>query len=492
MWPQLFINHISNERGDILKKSIDVVEIARQIELKGSRCNFKNENKGIDWRPIKVESYTVPPFVIPDSQKRGETRKRLSKVLAFIELIKQKRYKDACTIIPIPEKDKRLISICGSQRNASNFIKFMKNIGLIEIESDEFRFNSRTNKCKTYRYYVENEKEIQGYCEENNIMKYMIHNDTLIERFSDIDSFDKSQVRISSKLLLLKPKKWGPKDFENNLISVLYENYPQLHKYQRLADSINEEYYKDYPDLWINFRPSFTWNKGNKAVRKIGIRATNALVSASNKSREESSVCFNGKYKEEIREQYGLHLEKDVKSSVPRLTLSLNCGYWISENIDMYEKIWEVYKGKKESIINDTLIERFSDVRNAIKSLHMRGYFDSAKRLGVNTRNAMYEVVDGEAVDKEMAIFREALIEVEGGHVYDSEIFLHESCIYMDVLKKLLDEGYFVWECYDSWYSRKDGVTQTEYGAHVAGLVEKCANQYIAKLGLERDVWNIA
>ena len=33
--------------------------------------------------------------------------------------------------------------------------------------------------------------------------------------------------------------------------------------------------------------------------------------------------------------------------------------------------------------------------------------------------------------------------------------FYHESCIYMEVLKALLDKGYFVWQQYDCFYSDK-------------------------------------
>ena len=32
-------------------------------------------------------------------------------------------------------------------------------------------------------------------------------------------------------------------------------------------------------------------------------------------------------------------LEKDIRSSVPRLILSLNKGYWVDESVDIYELI---------------------------------------------------------------------------------------------------------------------------------------------------------
>ena len=52
----------------------------------------------------------------------------------------------------------------------------------------------------------------------------------------------------------------------------------------------------------------------------------------------------------------------------------------------------------------------------------------------------------------------------------------------MDVLHELLEEGYFVWQVYDSWYARKAGVTQEEYEKEVKKIVEEKANEYINNL----------
>lgn len=247
-----------------------------------------------------------------------------------------------------------------------------------------------------------------------------------------------------------------------------------------MADTINDQYYDHDTDLMIRYVPNFKWGKGDKAVRKIGIRATNGFVSASGKGKEETKENFYGRFKEEILEEYGFTMQKDVRSSVPRLTLSLNAGYWISETIDIYELIWERYRAKKGS--SETLVDTFKANREAVKSLHMRGYFDSPARLGVNTRNAMQYVADPDGVDREMTLLREAIIEAEGYHLYDSEIFFHESNIYMEVLKKLLDEGFFVWQCYDCWYAKKEGVSQEKFETYVTKLVEEKANEYISHI----------
>lgn len=80
-----------------------------------------------------------------------------------------------------------------------------------------------------------------------------------------------------------------------------------------------------------------------------------------------------------------------------------------------------------------------------------------------------------------MALFKNAVEDEIGPSEY-SEVFFHESNIYMEVTKQLLDEGYFVWQVYDSWYARKDGVSQEEYKKYVEKLVEEKANEYINNL----------
>jgi len=73
-----------------------------------------------------------------------------------------------------------------------------------------------------------------------------------------------------------------------------------------MVAEINEKYYSEYPDLRIRFEPIFHWNKGHKSVIKIGIRATNTLVSAT--AKENTNEDFNGYVKKDIINFYKLSL----------------------------------------------------------------------------------------------------------------------------------------------------------------------------------------
>ena len=64
-----------------------------------------------------------------------------------------------------------------------------------------------------------------------------------------------------------------------------------------------------------------------------------------------------------LLDEMGFNLRRDVRSSVPRLTLSLNSGHWIDEEIDIYKLISdELYPGEVCS----------EERREGIKALHMQ------------------------------------------------------------------------------------------------------------------------
>lgn len=257
-----------------------------------------------------------------------------------------------------------------------------------------------------------------------------------------------------------------------------------------MFDEINKTYYSDYPELQISFEPNFTWNKKNTTVTKIGIRATNSYCNA--KKEKDNNSNFSGYYKQDVLDMFSLVYEKDVKSSVPRITASVNSGKWIPENVDIYERIYQSYLKLKypDEVPDDA--PSFTDARPAIKSLHMRCYFDYEGCIGFHTRRAMSKVTDKNAVDSEMKLLRQAVIEAEGGKLYDNEIFYYESVIYGRVLKQLLDEGFFVWMCYDAFYSTaKEGWDQKRFEEYVELLVEYHANKFINEMKLVDKLNNL-
>lgn len=427
----------------------------------------------------------MPPFQIPKNRSKKSQREQLSKVLAFVKYERNIRAAEGCTVMPIPTTNKHMLAITGSPANASNLIKFMCKIGLISPESEKYRFGSRyekNNYAKTYRYYYDNEQELLAYCEQEGIGEFSTKNCTRRKDAAIPDNLQISvkDVAISSHLKLMKPEGLSHTEFEDYVSELIYQRYPHLEAYQELVDEINETHYSDYPEFSISFRLHFTWDKKKNYIRKIGLRATNSCVSASNS--EEHDENFHRLIKQELLNKYGLNLSKDVKSSVPRITLSLNQRYWENETTDIYEIILHECVHSGECFSTETVVQKFTELREVIKKLHMRRYFDTEKEIRNHTRNAMGHHVENKAeVDAIMKAYQKAVIKAEGGKLYGTEIFLHESCIYLDVLKELLDNGFFCWECYDAFYARKEGVTQEEFEKYVEALVEEKANAYIKR-----------
>lgn len=399
----------------------------------------------MDWEPKRADDYTLPAFTITESTAKGaeaKLRTKLSKVLAFIDLVKHKRYKTGCTIIPISVAAKDNLAIWSNKMGVSRAIDYMIEIGLLELEDDKYQFGAyyeKDNKSKSYRYYKENEDKIKEYCKERGIEMFVIKN--TVYSMDDIQNvhfdIDHSKVRFSSKLKLVRPMNVSKAEFEKQLTLCLYENYPGLRFHIEKANEINEKYYKKYPEFRIRFEPNFTWSNDDLYVSRIGIRATNSMVNIKKNDRKE------------ILKSYGFTLEKDINASVPRMTLSLNLGRWEDESTDIYELIYRHMEPSGDFT---------QEVREAIKKLHMRAYFDSSeKQVGHHTWLSMdQENLEKQDVCDKLTDFRKAIIKAEGGQLYGSDIFYVESCVYLMTLYDLLSSGHRVWQVYDCFYSSGD------------------------------------
>lgn len=430
---------------------ITLEEIAGRLK---DKTDYSFTVNRMSWEPQKLDNYVLPSFAIKESSAKGAETKlknKLSKVLAFIDLVKHKRFKTGCTVMPISVTNKDNLAIWQNEKGVSRAIDFMIKIGLISVESDKYQFGAyyeKDNKSKTYRYYKENEDKLKKYCEDHDIQMFIVKNK--VYNMSELKKLhtgiDKSKVRFASRLKLIKPIELSRAEFEKQLTLCLYENYPALRFHIVKANEINEKYYKDYPEFRIRFQPNFTWSEDELYVSGIGIRATNSLTNLKKENRKE------------VLKEYGFILEKDINASVPRMTLSLNSGHWIDESQDMYELIYRV--------IEPTGLFT-KEKREAIKKLHMRAYFDSGdKSVGHHTWLTMEQNgIDREDVCDKMSEFRNAIISAEGGKLYGSDIFYVESCVYLMTLYDLLSAGHKVWQVYDCFYSSGSDSQEWERGA---------------------------
>lgn len=431
----------------------------------------KKHKGGNMWKPDTIENYSVPPFNLPDKAAKSTTQTRykiLSRILTFIELAQFFRERDACTIMPISVTSTNYQAIFGSTMAVSRAIDKMIEIGILEFYDETYRFNVSSfpddgSRSKRYKYYYDNEQKFIAYCKKHGIEKYEPKNkyefsqeddDTNNKVAKEVD-FKIEDVRFSSKLDLKMPFDMTKSEFERYLLWCLYKNYPLFAFYQDKIDEINERYYVNYPQFKLRFTPTFTWKNGKwrKKVIKIGIRATNAY---DNKSKEERKV---------VLAEFGMRLQKDIRSSVPRLTKSLNEGEWVDEAVDIYELINQEFEPGAPFT---------QERRDAIKELHMRAYFEphSDENMGKNVwRNMVQKGANRQEVYDVMKRLKEAIIKVEGP-LYKSEIFYVESCVYIMTLYDLLSAGHNAWLVYDAFYSRGE-TDPDDFETMIAGGVRR-------------------
>lgn len=430
-------------------------------------------------KPLTTTDYEVPEFKVEMySNHPGAKAKWLVKMSKLLTFIKGTQYRRSskegvCTILEIFTRGKRNLDLWGSHEIVSRNIQLMKDMGIISLYSDYVMFNSTYSMGYEYKYYRENEKKFIEFCKDNSIEPYILKNNNYekVSKVKMIPDFNNKRVEFSTNLRLEKPSGVSENKFKDILELCLYNRYPCLKYYQDIADYVNEKYYKDYDELKIRFRPTFKWSEGRKSITKIGIRASNKIVGESKEDRK--------KY---ILPNYGLDREKDIKSSVPRLTLSLNLGHWVDESVDIYEKIYREFEPNKE--FN-------TDIRENIKDIHMRMYFDDSENDAANhtLRKMNQDNLEKNETTSFIKELHKAIVRAEGGKVYGSYIFYVESCVYLDVLKRILDEGYFTWMLFDCFYTRgQDWEDQEMFEIKIKELVEASFYDFLERSKKNGDI----
>ncbi len=449
---------------------ISYLEIAKRIKDEEESNSDLELDDDFDF--ADTPNFKRPSFkFLPCSTAKGARKKwrdGLSKIFTFVSQYQDVRISKRCPLIRISTRGKMNGYIWGSHTAVGNAIKDMIEMGLIEVHDYRYRFNcGKRNRCRIYRFYSENVGTFIDFCLENNIKPYVIkeheYDETKKQNGKAVYEFDRKKVLFKQNLKLRKPEIMGESDFKDFLEDCLFRNYPQLSFYKELVEGINAEYYSGWlKDLKIKFKPKFRWSTTREHITSIGIRAATKM---NNTKRDDRDF---------ILDEYGLDKRKDIRASVPRVTLSINNGEWFSKDIDLYK---EIYKNCHQD-------EPFTDkMRDAIKTLFMRAYFDSTEKNMVNHtwQKMNQDGIAKEDIDEPMRKLRNAIKET-CGDIYKKEIFLAESCIYLGVLKRLLESGRRCWLLYDCFYSEGfEGETDEEYSQIIDEYLVESFNEYMSR-----------
>lgn len=401
-------------------------------------------------------------------------KKNLATLIPFVDMFKHISGREHIYEIPIPTTGE-LCEIYNDHSNVTRMLQLAKKVDLLKVIAGTYQYNAwneEDNRCKTYILNKNVQDLVIELCKKYSIThKTFIHNIKNNNEYNNnsvhIRDLSDFNIKINSGLKLRIPVAT-----DEQIIDRVKEIYPQIEDHQKLADEINEQHYtNDKYKFGIRFQPKVTRNKGG-LITSISIRATNGICSYKEHDNGKNTGSI---WRKDVLDEYfgkDNYMEYDVKSSIYRLNHFLNFKVWLDNSIDLYE---EMYGRPFED----------EGQRNQYKLFAMKLYFDkSIGKLYTHTvrfakKDYNKENIDEMTLKMELINMKSRMTDIIG-QSFDSEIFLHESCIYMQLVNELFKMGFDVIQVYDGFYVRKmAGVNQEHFNDIVNELLDTITLKYI-------------
>ena len=253
---------------------------------------------------------------------------------------------------------------------------------------------------------------------------------------------------------------------DETVYRALFRNYPML---RELGDAEGGDV-KAVNDMSAQVSPEFcklghitsaVKIKRGKGGRITGISfrpwSNAAIMKSEDRKSAMSKMSQNGKN----------ILEFDVKASIYQVTELCNKGVWRGNSYDEYRAMagFEM-DGKQRALFKH--------------GLAMRLYFAESDKscmshilaLGRDVEDVCSRVDGWHVIQEARRRMFDAI-----GPGYGSEIFLHESCIYVKALRKLMERGEKALLVYDCFYVLDSSLTSRD----VEKVVRECADEYYKK-----------
>lgn len=334
-----------------------------------------------------------------------------------------------------------------------NFYKIVDNLKTFSIlEEVNSHYDSKLSQAKTYYFNFPNFFQFKtqasalyhiiphnGGSHPHKSLEYVFgldnRDDSEFDNLEKVE-FDKSKIYIRSHMMM------NVTGISNEcIIAALEERYPQVPYYAKIVDKLN----KSRPNedkIKFKFTLKFRNKNGKRYLTKIGFRASSPLCNY--KEHENANPFFMGKWRKDyFIPKYGSYSHYDVNASIYRLTYNLNHDKALGFDQDVYEMMY----GRKFDSKAD---------REAYKRICMRLMFGKINQLGNQVERRLskleekqYDRARREVIQDTMSEAKINMYEALGSS-YDSEIFLHESCIYIDMLSKMPDNQNIslVYDCF--------------------------------------------
>ena len=443
-----------------MKQFNDILDIARTLntgEELCSRNHWAKVSRILNEQEKLAAVYDAKSVVESNFQKKR--RIVLENAIKFVEAVKWRFDNEA--IAPISTNEIGLQAAMGCERNKSprkiikSYIDNLVILKVLKLESDVYSYDRSISRLYSFNQlvyarlldYASSRYQISP-SQFNDSLSYhlsYLYGDGQDEDASEDAGFDESGIRIRKRM---KMDVTGVS--LKRIESVLNARYPQFLEGRRTADELNKTLPTEEKIKW-------RWNlelkqgrNGRRYLTKIGFRSSNIICSY--KKHENENPCYRGKWRSEYLsgvygDGYGHY---DFNASIWRLSYNLLHDDVLPESTDGYELAY----GDRFATRKD---------RDIFKKIAMRLYFGGINQLGVQVENRFKEISKelGENYDYDcdrarriQDIMREQkLMAVENiGGFFDSEIFLHESCIYLNVYRDIVKSGIRCSQVYDSFY----------------------------------------
>ena len=359
------------------------------------------------------------------------------------------------TTFNFPQTSGKLLELFGSNYQISKVIQGAIAIGLIACVDENYAYGSDIdNFCKLYAWNKPRAKLVKDMVKKYGCRKELPKSVRMkLAKRNHGKKLKSLKEKISPSMIRITQKTCLPLSITNEeIVDAIRHNYPQIAWAQDTAIKLNENLPADEQ---ISANPKI--RRTGKVISKIGFRITNPIVSC--KEHENENKDYNGRWRKEIlKEKLGEWVEYDVKSSIYRVHYFITHGEWLSDEIDLYKEMAGTEFPSKES-------------RNFYKQFAMSLYFENSVD---SIRNHLLKKGIGSLNDEALNAAWNRMRFILGNPM-KSEIFIHEGCIYLEALRRMIENHWKVIQVYDGFYVQKQsGITPDD----IRNIIEDSAYWY--------------
>lgn len=434
-----------------MNEILDVSKYLIELEKTAQEQHWLEQAARIEKQQIEAEKYDLKTLV--ETKYKTKRKHIIQTTLNFasdvIELFEDNE------VHPLSYQNNDKFSSAYSMRNFYKMIDNLKTFNILEEVNSHY--DNRLSQAKTYYFNFPNFFQFKnqasslyhiiaqcGNSHTHKSLEYAFcldnRDDSEFEKLEKAE-FDKSKIFIRSHMMM------NVTSISNErIIAALEERYPQVPYYAKIVDKLN----KSRPNedkIKFKFTLKFRNKSGKRYLTKIGFRASSPLCNY--KEHENANPFFMGKWRKDyFSPKYGTYDHYDVNASIYRLTYNLNHD----EALGFDQDVYEIMYGHK--------FESKSD-RDAYKRICMRLMFGKISQLGNQVERRLSKLEDKQYDKNRKDIIQDTMAEAKInmyealGSSYDSEIFLHESCVYVDMLSKL-PNNQNISLVYDCFYYKSD------------------------------------